>query len=235
MDRSSKHAHFGTKMRPSPPAAPPGRAGAHWRFGRRHRPASGRGGADSPRRGAGEGSPPPPPARRPPAAGYPPSPGPRRPAEPALAGGPPWVRTTPPTGKRPWRRGGARGKGRPVGAAGRPGAVEVRPDGAVPGRSRPGPDVPSDVQGRLRPGPAAQSRGGRGPARRRRPGAADARPDGAVSSVGRSREDRRSGGVGGHLLPQRVNALGSHSSCCVQSLLLPACHEFPSHIGVTVL
>ena len=42
----------------------------------------------------------------------PPFPRPHRLAEPALAGGPPWVRATPPTGKRPWRRGGARGKGR---------------------------------------------------------------------------------------------------------------------------
>ena len=42
----------------------------------------------------------------------PPSPRPRRLAEPALIGGPPWVRATAPTGRRPWRRGGARGKGR---------------------------------------------------------------------------------------------------------------------------
>ena len=34
--------------------------------------------------------------------------------------------------------------------------------------------------GRSRPGPAAPSRGGRGPARRRRPGAVEARPGGAI-------------------------------------------------------
>ena len=39
-------------------------------------------------------------------------PPPPTPPAAALAGGPPRVRATPPTGKRPWRREGARGKGR---------------------------------------------------------------------------------------------------------------------------
>ena len=85
---------------PSPPVAAPGGAGA------RRRPAVGPSDAANRQaavaaRIAGEGSPPPPPpARRPHQS--PPSPRPRRLAEPALARGPPWVRATPPTGKRPW-------------------------------------------------------------------------------------------------------------------------------------
>ena len=51
------------------------------------------------------------------------------------------------------------------------------------------------VPGKSRPGPAAPSRGGRGPARRRRPGAVEARPGGAVTRLRPGVVEARPGGA----------------------------------------
>jgi hypothetical protein len=122
---------------------------------------TGRGGAE--RRGGRVERPPPPPARHPLQT---PPPRRRRLAEPALAVGPPWVRSTPPTGKRLWRRGGARGKGcsrrRHAAPRSRP------PTGTLPPAAAPGgllaPGSPGRAQRPRREGGRGRGRGrGGGP------------------------------------------------------------------------